>query len=143
MFWRAATPFWPVFPGSEPRFSRPPATGRGLFCFFAVLKTERFCGTLGKTLENGRCPVCDGPVEERHTPPASSASGAAFFAGLGKDLQVLSGMTELQTLQFEAEGNVDLSPLAGLENLQEVTITNSDAITNWAPLDHARVVNRY
>jgi len=60
-----------------------------------------------------------------------------------QDLQVLSGMTELQTLQFEAEGNVDLSPLAGLENLQEVTITNSDAITNWAPLDHARVVNRY
>ena len=60
-----------------------------------------------------------------------------------QDLQVLSGMTELQTLQFEAEGDVDLSPLAGLENLQEVTITNSDAITNWAPLDHVRVVNRY
>ena len=49
-----------------------------------------FCKNCGRPLENGRCPVCDGPVEERHTPPASSASGAAFFAGLGKDLQALS-----------------------------------------------------
>ena len=60
-----------------------------------------------------------------------------------QDLQVLSGMTELQTVQFQASGDVDLSPLAGLEKLREVSITNSDHITNWAPLDHVQVVNRY
>lgn len=60
-----------------------------------------------------------------------------------QDLEALSGMTELQTLQFDADGNVDLSPLAGLENLREVTIRGSDEITNWAPLDHVRVVNPY
>ena len=60
-----------------------------------------------------------------------------------QDLRALSGMTELQTVQFQASGDVDLSPLAGLENLREVSITNSDRITNWAPLDHVRVVNWY
>ena len=57
-----------------------------------------------------------------------------------QDLQVLSGMTELQTLEFEADGNVDLSPLAGLQNLQEVTVRSSDGITDWTPLSHVRAV---
>ena len=48
-----------------------------------------FCKNCGRPLENGRCPVCDGPAEGRYAPPASSASGAAFFTGLGNDLQAL------------------------------------------------------
>ena len=48
-----------------------------------------FCKNCGRPLENGRCPVCDGPAESQYAPPASSASGAAFFTGLGNDLQAL------------------------------------------------------
>ena len=48
-----------------------------------------FCKNCGRPLENGRCPVCDGPAEGQYAPPASSASGAAFFTGLGNDLQAL------------------------------------------------------
>ena len=48
-----------------------------------------FCKSCGRPLENGRCPVCDGPAEGQYAPPASSASGAAFFTGLGNDLQAL------------------------------------------------------
>ena len=48
-----------------------------------------FCKKCGRPLENGRCPVCDGPAEGQYAPPASSASGAAFFTGLGNDLQAL------------------------------------------------------
>ena len=48
-----------------------------------------FCKNCGRPLKNGRCPVCDGPAEGQYAPPASSASGAAFFTGLGNDLQAL------------------------------------------------------
>lgn len=48
-----------------------------------------FCKSCGRPLKNGRCPVCDGPAEGQYAPPASSASGAAFFTGLGNDLQAL------------------------------------------------------
>ncbi|MEQ2443922.1 zinc ribbon domain-containing protein [Pseudoflavonifractor sp. CLA-AP-H29] len=46
-----------------------------------------FCKKCGRPLENGRCPVCDGPAQPQYAPPASSGSGAAFFAGLGNDLR--------------------------------------------------------
>ena len=48
-----------------------------------------FCKNCGRPLENGRCPVCDGPAQGQYMPPAASGSGAAFFAGLGSDLRAL------------------------------------------------------
>lgn len=49
-----------------------------------------FCRNCGRPLENGRCPVCDGPAEDHFTPPAAPASGgAAFFSGLAGELKAL------------------------------------------------------
>ena len=74
----------------------------------------------------------------------SAVSGSRLTFSLdSQDLKALSRMTERQTLQFDADGNVDLSPLAGLENLQEVTIRDSDKITDWSPVEHVRAVNPY
>ena len=46
-----------------------------------------FCRNCGRPLENGRCPVCDGPAERRPMSPAGGA--AAFFSGLADELKAL------------------------------------------------------
>lgn len=48
-----------------------------------------FCRQCGRPLENGRCPVCDGPVEAPSASPVQASSGALFFSTLAGDLKAL------------------------------------------------------
>ena len=57
------------------------------------------------------------------------------------DLSPLSGLTNLSSLELHINNLTDISALAPLTNLQTLTISDSDGISDWSPVEHVSVVN--
>ena len=60
-----------------------------------------------------------------------------------EDTDFAAGMTQLRSLTLFVDGIRDLSGLAGLESLYELSIMDTGNITDWSPVDHVPNVEKY